>query len=442
AIYDMICAGDTIGIFQIESRAQISMLPRTRPRSLGDLVIQVAIIRPGPIVGGAVTAYVRNRERSLRSPRYRPIYDHPSLEPVLRETYGVILYQEQVLEVAMRLAGFSAGQADGLRRAMSRKRSREAMLHFWQRFREGALARGVPLPVAREVFRKLLGFAQYGFPKSHAAAFAVLVYQSAWLKRYYPAEFTCALFNNQPMGFYPPHVLVNDAKRHGVRILPPDINQSGARCTVEGSAVRIGLGYVDGLGEETARLIERERAARGPYRSLADLLRRVSLPREAAEHLCAVGAFDGFGLGRREALWQLGLFLPARRFGRQGQPGATQLALALPVEQDMVALRPMSPWEQMAAEYQTLGLSPHYHPLGLLRPHLAEDIASTADLAALPHGARVRVAGLVVCRQRPVTAKGITFLLLEDERGLVNVVVYPALYEEQRLLVRGEPFLV
>ncbi len=446
AVYDMICAGDTIGVFQIESRAQIQMLPRTLPRNLEDLVIQVAIIRPGPIVGGAVTSYVQSRARSLRYRNFRPSYDHPSLEPILRETLGVILYQEQVLEVSMALAGFSAGQAEGLRRAMSRKRSHEAMAFFWTRFREGALERGVSLPVAKEVFRKLLGFAEYGFPKSHSAAFAVLAYQSAWLKQYHPAEFACALFNNQPMGFYPPHVLTNDAKRHGVRVLPPDINRSNARCTVEGNAVRIGLAFVDGLGEDVALAIQQEREQHGDFRSLSDFVRRLPhpltrVPGESAENLCVVGAFDCFGLGRREALWQLGLFIPARRRGK-AEEAASQLSLALPVEQDMVNLPPMSPWEQMAADYHTLKLSPHYHPLGLLRPHLPEEIVTTEELETLRDGAEIRIAGLVVCRQRPGTAKGITFLLLEDERGLVNVIVFPALYEEQRLLVRSEPFLV
>jgi error-prone DNA polymerase len=394
AVFDMICAGDTIGVFQIESRAQIQTLPRTRPRSVEDLVVQVAIIRPGPIVGGAVNPYIRNRQRTLRNPRFRPAYDHPALEPVLRETLGVILYQEQVLEVAMALAGFSAGQAEALRRAMSRKRSREAMAHFWVQFRDGARARGVAPRVAKEVFRKLLGFAEYGFPKSHSVAFAVLAYRSSWLKRHHPAEFTCALFNNQPMGFYPPHVLTNDAKRHGVRVLPPDVNRSNVRCTVEGNAVRIGFGYVDGLSEDAARLIQREREAAGRYRSLADFVRRGPLKREATENLFAVGAFDGFGLGRREALWQLGLFIPVRGFGRpgvstSGSESGRQQPLALPVAQDMVELRPMNPWEQMATDYDTLGLSPRYHPLGLLRPHLPVEIVTTEDLATMRDGARI-----------------------------------------------------
>ncbi|MGA7669454.1 MAG: error-prone DNA polymerase [Nitrolancea sp.] len=441
AVYDMICAGDTIGVFQIESRAQIQMLPRTLPRNLEDLVIQVAIIRPGPIVGGAVTSYVQSRAKALRYKNFRPRFDHPILEPILEETLGVILYQEQVLEVSMALAGFSAGQAEGLRRAMSRKRSHDAMAFFWTRFRDGALERGVPRETAREVFRKLLGFAEYGFPKSHSAAFAVLAYQSAWLKQYHPAEFACALFNNQPMGFYPPHVLTNDAKRHGVRVLPPDINSSNARCTVEGNAVRIGLAFVDGLGEDVALAIQQERAEHGDFRSLADFVRRLPIRKESAESLCVVGSFDCFGLARREALWQLGLFIPARRHGRKEET-ASQLSLALPVEQDMVVLPPMSPWEQMAADYHTLKLSPHYHPMGLLRSHLPEEIVTTEQLETMRDGTEIRIAGLVVCRQRPGTAKGITFLLLEDERGLVNVIIFPQLYEEQRLLVRAEPFLV
>ncbi|MCC6314028.1 MAG: DNA polymerase III subunit alpha, partial [Thermomicrobiales bacterium] len=401
-VYDMICAGDTIGTFQIESRAQIQTILRTQPRCLEDLVVQVAIVRPGPIVGGAVNPYVRQREERRYGIASEPVYDHSLLEPVLRETLGVILYQEQVLGVAMALAGFSAGQADQLRRAMSRKRSREAMLRLWEQFRDGAAARGVDSATAKRVFTKLLGFAEYGFPKCHAAAFAVLAYQSAWLKRYYPAEFACALLNNQPMGFYPPHVLVNDARRHGVRVLPPDFNRSDVACSVEGHAVRIGLGYVAQVGDEVARRLVAERV-HAPFQSLADLVRRVPLRVEAAEHLVAVGAADAFGLGRREALWQLGLFLPARGFGggRTGKEAGAQLPLALPVDADTIELRPMGPWEQMTADYATMRLSPRYHPLGLLRARLPSDFATTADLATLPDGLRVRVGGLVVCRQRP-----------------------------------------
>jgi len=447
-VYDMICRGDTIGVFQIESRAQIQILLRTQPRNLNHLTVQVAIVRPGPIIGGAVNPYVLHRELERRNPNeeFRPAYDHEKLEPVLKETLGVILYQEQVMQVAMVLANFTPGQGDQLRRAMTRKRSREAMDQLRDQFLAGAAGNGVDLATADKIFEKLLGFAEYGFPKSHAAAFALLAYQSAWLRHHYPAEFICALLNNQPMGFYPPHVLTNDARRHGVRIFSPDVNRSGTRCTIEGgNGVRIGLGYVAELGAEAAEAVVAERVANGPYRSLADLVRRVPLRLEAAESLVAVGAAaDGFGLRRREALWQLGLFLPARGVGggRTAKEPGRQLPLALPVEQDMVELRPMGAWERMTTDYATLGLSPHYHPLGLLRPHLPAGIVPLAELAELPDGLRVRIAGLVVCRQRPGTAKGITFLLLEDEHTLVNVVVYPDLYDERRHVVRGEPFLV
>ncbi len=442
-IYDMIRRGDTIGVFQIESRAQIQMLPRTGPRTLEDLIVQVAIVRPGPIIGGAVKPYVAHRQQERTS--FLPIephYDHPLLEPVLRETHGVILYQEQVIQVSMELAGFSAGQADALRRSMTRKRSREAMIQMWDQFRDGALARGVSKETARDVFKKLLGFASYGFPKAHAAAFAVLAFQSCWLKYYHPAEFTCALLNNQPMGFYPPHVLTNDAKRHGLRVFGPDINLSQLRCSVEGNAIRIGIGYVQGMGEETAKRIVIERIRHGIYRSLSDFLRRVPLSTEAIENLVMVGAFDRFGLGRREALWLIGLFIPSKRVGTPRTPKGRQLSLALPVEQDRVDLKPLGAWDQMSADYEILGLSPRYHPLGLLRPRLPGHLVTSVDLDHLPHDTIIQIAGLIVCRQRPGTAKGITFLLMEDERGLVNVIVYPDLYQKERLLVRGEPFLI
>jgi error-prone DNA polymerase len=290
-----------------------------------------------------------------------------------------------------------------------------------------------------------LGFAAYGFPKGHAASFAVLAYQSAWLKHYYPAEFLCALLNNQPMGFYPVHVLSNEARRRGVRVLSPDINRSGTRCTVEDrGTVRLGFGHVRGLGETAAAALVTERAEHGPYRSLSEMVRRVPLSREAIEALAVVGAFDQFGLGRREAIWQAGLFIPARRFGNKRREGdyGHQVPLALPVSQDQVALPPMSAWERMDAEYHHLGLSPHWHPLRLLRPRLSPSWLTATDLDRAPHGMTVTLAGLVVCRQRPGTAKGITFLLLEDETGLVNVIVSRQLYETQRRLVRGVPFLV
>jgi error-prone DNA polymerase len=445
-VYDMICRGDTVGVFQIESRAQIQMLPRTRPKNLDDLAVQVAIVRPGPIIGGAVTPYVEHRQQERTS--FLPIephYDHECLKAVLAETHGVVLFQEQVLQVAMAYAGFTPGEAEGFRRAMSRKRSQEAMAALKEKFIFGAMQRhGESRAKAEQVFAKLAGFASYGFPKAHATAFALLAYQSCWLKYYHPAEFTCALLNNQPMGFYPPHVLINDAKRHRLRILSPDVNLSGVRCSLDGgNGIRIGLGYVKELGEEPAQRIVLEREANGHYRSLADFVRRVPLPTAAVENLIAVGGVDRFGLGRREALWQIGLFISSQRFGtKQTTVNGRQIPLALPVGQDGVELRPMGAWDQMAADYAILGLSPRYHPLGLLRHRLPDHFATVADLERLPHGAEIEIAGLTVCRQRPGTAKGITFLLLEDEHGLVNVIVYPDLYERQRMVVRGEPFVV
>ena len=461
-VYDSICEADTMGVFQIESRAQMQTLPRVRPQNLEDLTVQVAIIRPGPIVGGSVNPYINRRMK-----REEVTYDHPSLEPVLAETLGVILYQEQVLQVAMALAGFSAGQAESLRRAMSRKRSREAIGKLKDEFIAGALAQGVSKTVAEQVFHRIDGFAEFGFPKAHAAAFGLLAYQTAWLRTYFPAESLCALFNAQPMGFYAPHVLVNDGKRHGVQVLPPDINSSGANCTIEefeqsangnrqkdqsnpdfrfpisdlsaGLAVRIGLRYVRGLSEKKgAKEIEEERKRGSPFRSLFDFIERTRVKREVIENLIACGAFDCFGLERRELIWQLGLVY--RSQGRNTEQ--RQLALALPVEQDMVQLRPMSDWDKMRADYIILGMSPNVHPMSFLRPRLHEGIASTAMVESFEDGKPIEVAGLVVCRQRPETASGFIFMVIEDEFGLVNVVIKPDVYEAHRTLVRSEPFVI
>lgn len=448
AVYARLSAADTVGVFQLESRAQMQTLPLTQPRTLDDLAAQVAIVRPGPIQGGAFRPFLEARRRLAAGEPVRVRYDHPLLQPVLEETLGVILYQEQVLQVAMAVAGYTAGQAEALRRALSRRRAREAVAVHWPRFRDGAAARGVPEGVARRIFQKLLDFAAYGFPKSHALAFARLAYESAWLRHSYPAEYYCALFNHQPMGFYPPAVLVGDARRHGIRVLGPDLNRSEVRATVEGDdRVRLGLASVRGLGLATAAAVVAERAARGPFCSLFDLLQRTGLAPAVVERLILAGACDGFGLERRELLWQLGLLAgSAARAGGSRRRGRPQPArpgmLPLPVAQDMVALRPLTAWERLVAEQATLGLSPTLHPLALLRPHLGEGVQSSRHVERWPHGARVRLAGLVVSRQRPESARGVLFLLLEDEAGLVNVVVSPALYARQRAVLRGEPFLV
>src|SRR5205809_389180 len=287
AVYDRICRGDTVGLFQIESRAQIQMIRRTRPTNLEDLAVEVAIVRPGPIVGGAVNPYVRRREDQRRARAagrpYEPPLEHPLLKEALAETLGVILYQDQVLQVCQALAGFTAGQAEALRRAMSRRRSRELMAGFWEEFRDGAAARGVPEQTAERVFTQVIAFSEFGFPKSHAAAFGLLAYQSAWLRHYHPAEYYCALFNNQPMGFYSLDVLGRDAQRNGVEIRLPDVNVSDVWCVVEGKgekgkretgdgkretgAVRVGLGFVRDWSEETATAVVAERRRNGPFRS-------------------------------------------------------------------------------------------------------------------------------------------------------------------------------
>jgi len=447
AVYDAICKGDTVGLFQIESRAQIQMLTRTQPRNLDDLAVQVAIVRPGPIVGGAVNPYVRRREQLRENPQYVPRADHPILDELLKDTLGIVLYQDQVLEVAIEMGGFSPGQADQFRRSMSRRRSREAMERFRTDFIAGAEKKGVTARAAGDMFDKLCAFSEFGFPKSHAYAFGVLAYQSAWLRHYYAAEYYAALLNNQPMGFYAPHVLIGDARRHGLQILRVAINSSGARCLpVTPEHILLGFETVRGIGADLARAIVAERDAHGPFRSLPDLLRRTGMPRNAAEHLISVGALAEFGLGRRELLWQIGLLIPAQTHMvknsiKRPQAGGRQQSLGLPIEQDMVRLKDMTDWERMVADYGLLGLSPSYHPLALLRRDLPADVLTAEQVRASRDGARVRAAGLVVCRQRPGTARGFVFLLLEDETGLVNIVVRPDLYESQRSTIRGEPYL-
>jgi error-prone DNA polymerase len=440
AVYREIHEADTVGVFQIESRAQMQSLLRTRPETLDDLTIQVALVRPGPIQGGAVHPFIERRQRLREDPEYKPPYDHPSLEEPLRETLGVVVFQEQVLEVAVALAGFSVGEAEGLRRAMSRKRSRDAIEAYRQRFLDGAARHGVDAETAERVFAKLAGFASFGFPKSHAAAFALLAYQSAWLRHHYPAEFLCALLNAQPMGFYPPASLIRDAQRRGVGVLPPDVNRSAAACSLEGDAVRIGLAYVKGVGEEPARALVEEREAGGPFRNVADLARRAPLERPALEALVAAGACDSLGWPRRQLLWRLGL---APRSASAGSRGAErQLALPLEPQTEVPDLPEQSAWEQMLADYRTTSLSVGVHPLELLRPHLPAEVASSADLPQLPHGERVAVAGLVIARQRPATANGVVFMLLEDEHGQTNLVVPPPVYERHRPAVRAEPLVL
>ncbi len=478
--FESVRAAETTGVFQIESRAQMQMLPRTRPRTLEDLTVQVALVRPGPIQGGAVHPYMERRKRLREDPGFAIPYEHPLLEPVLRDTLGTIVYQEQVIEVAMALAGFSSAEAEGLRRAMSRKRSEAAIEEHHERFLVGAVgANRVPLETAERVWQQIQGFSGFGFPKAHSAAFGLLAYQSAWLRIHYAPEFLCSLLNEQPMGFYPPDALVHEAQRRGVRLAPPDANRSRVLCHVEtprrradlssigrqigpsapgvrgGLRVRVGLGYVKGARAEEMEALVRERERGGPYRGIADLASRSGAGRDGLERLAWAGALDGLqgdvpaergpyghrgtgtsGTGdRRGALWEVGLV----GTGRRHEVG-TQMALPLetPGEPE---LEPLGAWGEAIADYGSTGLTLGEHPIGLMRPGLGEELARSTDLERIEDGTIVEVAGMVIARQRPETAKGIVFMLLEDERGTINVIVPPPVYERHRAEVRTASLL-
>jgi error-prone DNA polymerase len=443
--YDCIQNADTTGVFQIESRAQMQSLRRTRPETLKDITIQVAIVRPGPIQGGAVNPYIARRQRIRVEPGYEVPYDHPSLEPVLRETLGTIIFQDQVLEVAIAFAGFTPGEAEGLRRAMSRKRSDAAIQAYHARFIAGAQRlHGVDEELGERVFTMVKGFSGFGFPKAHGAAFGLLAYQSTWLRVHYAPEFLCSLLNEQPMGFYPPDALVHEAQRRGIEVLAPDVNESEVECDVETDEdrVRIGLGYVRGVRAAEVTELVAARQAAGRFRSLTELASRSGSSASSLELLAWSGACDSLaddswgGSARRLTLWQLGVATPGRKVA-----GGTQLALPL----DLPApprLRDLSAWDSMLADYGTTGLTTGAHPLALLRPRLPPDAVSSRELVELTHGTRVRVGGLVVARQRPGTAGGIVFILLEDEYGTINLVVPPPIYERHRLIVRTEPLMI
>ena len=435
AVYQMLQRADTIGCFQVESRAQTQMLPRLRPARFEDIIIEVALVRPGPIQGNMVHPYLRRRQG------LEPVsYAHPALEPVLAETLGVILFQEQVIRVAVAIAGFSSAEADRLRRAMSRSRSDEAMAELRERFIAGARANGVDEATAVEVFRQLAAFAEFGFCKSHAAAFALVAYQTLHLKLYFAPEFYCALLNHQPMGFYSPEVLQGDARRHGVPVLGPDVNRSQDECTLESAetaqdpqpkplCIRLGLRYVQGLGKTwLERIIER----RGEhlYQGLPDLCRRTCLPRSVVGNLIRAGAMDSFGQTRRDLLWELG--------GLEYRE--EELDIEVPVE--AVALPALSRKERLGWEYELLGLAPGEHVMQLYRGRLQKrGVVTSSDLEDLPDGRTVQVAGLSVIRQRPPTAKGHVFITLEDEHGLVNLIVRPAVYARYHDALRNAPLL-
>jgi len=427
-VYAMLQQADTIGVFQVESRAQMATLPRLRPERFYDLVVQVAIIRPGPIVGDMVHPYLRRR--AGREPITVP---HPDLEPILRRTLGVPLFQEQLLRMAMATAGFTGGEAEELRRAFGFKRSERAMREVEVKLRTGMARQGISGAAAEAIIHSITAFALYGFPESHAASFALLAYASAYLKTHHPAAFYAALLNNQPMGFYDPATIVGDAGRHGQGIRPADVNFSGWLCAIEpDGVVRLGLRYVRGLREDAGRRLEAERRGR-PFASVEDVMKRGELRRDELAQLARVGALASLEPERRAALWE------AERAGRP----AGALYEDLPAPREPSPLRAMSAEERLIADYEGTGLTLGPHPMAFRRGELLRMRVSRAtDLAAFRHGAWVKVAGAVVVRQRPGTAKGFVFLNLEDETGLVNVIVRPALFHRHRLALVNEPFLL
>jgi error-prone DNA polymerase len=438
--YESIRAAETTGVFQIESRAQMQMLPRTRPRNLDDLTVQVALVRPGPIQGGAVHPYIERRKRLREVPGYEIPYEHPALKGVLGETLGTIVYQEQVLEVAIEFAGFSAAEAEGLRRAMSRKRSQEAIEEHHQNFIAGAARKhGAAPELAERIWDKIQGFSGFGFPKAHSAAFGLLAYQSAWLRVHRGPEFLCALLNEQPMGFYPPDALVQEAQRRGIAIAPPDANRSRVLCHVEASAtglaVRIGLGYVKGVRREEMEALVAERERGGAYGGIAALASRSGAGSASLERLAWAGALDGIPAGgegkRREALWRVGVTA-------NGRHGPRRTQLALPIEPPQAPpLEALGDWGELIADYRSTGIALGKHPMELMRPEVDPALLGSRELERAGDGSTVEVAGMVVARQRPGTAKGIVFMTLEDEHGVINVIVPRRVYERHRATVRA-----
>ncbi|MGA0894237.1 MAG: error-prone DNA polymerase [Ilumatobacteraceae bacterium] len=439
-VYAMLCRADSVGVFQVESRAQMATLPRLKPRRFYDLVVEVALIRPGPIQGGSVHPYIRRRNGQ------EPVtYLHPLLENSLGKTLGVPLFQEQLMQMAIDVAGFTPAEADQLRQAMGSKRSRARMERLKARLYEGMAERGITGAVADEIFDKMAAFANYGFPESHSVSFSYLVYASAWIKYHEPAAFCAALLNAQPMGFWSPHSLCQDARRHGVVVRTPDLNASRANATREpcesstgGLAVRLGLSSVRGVGSELAQRIEHERQ-HGPYGSLEQLVRRVpGLSLAQMEAMATGGVFgESLGLERRAALWAVGAAL-------QSTPDRLE---GVVTGQRAPCLPGMEPVEVAVADLWATGVSPEGHPTSFLRAELAaKGVATAADLAHLvPHGdggGKVLVAGVVTHRQRPMTAQGTTFMNLEDETGLVNVVVSKGCWARYRSVARGAPALL
>ncbi|HKQ61579.1 MAG TPA: error-prone DNA polymerase, partial [Candidatus Polarisedimenticolaceae bacterium] len=428
ATYDMICQADTVGVFQIESRAQMAMLPRLKPRNYYDLVIEVSIVRPGPITGGMVHPYLKRRAG------IEPVvYPHACLEPVLAKTLGVPLFQEQVIRLAMVAADYTPGEADQLRRDMAAWRRSGRIERHRERLVQRMTAKGIAPEFAARVFEQIRGFGEYGFPESHAASFALIAYATAWLRRHHPAVFACALLNAQPMGFYAPATIVDDAKRHGVELRPIDVGSSAWSCTLEGAdapALRMGLRYVKGLPRALGERIEAARNER-PFATIADLVARTALDEGALGRLAEAGALRGLEPNRRGALWTA-----------KGVARAPRTPLRLEHPATHPAFPALDPFQEIGWDYRTSAHSTRGHPLEPLREELrAQRLPAAQEVAQARHGRRVRYAGLVICRQRPGTASGVVFMTLEDETGFVNVVVWNRVFAEYGLLIKTASFL-
>ena len=436
-VYDMLCVADTVGVFQIESRAQMATLPRLKPREFYDLVIEIALIRPGPIQGDSVHPYIRRKNG-----HEEVTFPHPKLKPALEKTLGIPLFQEQLMQLAIDAAGCSAAEADQVRRAMGSKRSHEKMEGLRARLYDGMQANGITGRAADDIFEKIKAFAAFGFAESHSISFAFLVYASSWLKLYHPAAFCASLLNAQPMGFYSPQSLVHDAKRHGVVVRGPDLNISLAAANLEDAAdegsytgpgpeqpaVRLGLSSVRGIGDDLAAKIVAERTARGNYQSMADLSRRIGMSAELLEALATAGAFECFGSTRREALWGAGAAAEYR-------PG--QLDLAAASEEQVPPLPAMTEPEQLMADLWATGITRDRYPTALIRDRLtALGVTPSDRLRQLPDKTRITVAGIVTHRQRPATARGVTFINLEDEFGMINVICDPVIWQRHRRVAR------
>ncbi|NML44506.1 error-prone DNA polymerase [Ramlibacter sp. G-1-2-2] len=418
--YAMICKADTVGVFQIESRAQMSMLPRMKPREFYDLVIEVAIVRPGPIVGGMVHPYLNRRQGK------EPVtYPSEALKEALGRTLGVPVFQEQVMQISMLAAGFTPGEADGLRRAMASWRRKGGLEKYYDKIVQGMTSRGYERAFAESIFEQIKGFSEYGFPESHAASFALLVYASCWIKCHHPAEFLAAMLNSQPLGFYSPSQLVQDAKRHGVEVRPVDVMRSDVDCTLEDlphpPAVRLGLRMVDKLKAESAQRIVAARAD-APFDDAADLARRAGLEQAEMKLLAAADALQSLSGHRRQQVWDAAALRSTPVLLRDA-----------PVDEEELELQAAPEGEEIVWDYASLGLTLRRHPLALLRPQLAaRKLATAADLRSVPNGRPVRYCGIVTLRQQPDTANGTIFVSLEDETGVVQVICWKSLRERQR----------